>query len=312
MNLRAGISKANESAFFDNLSSSLLRVRSLKETVKMNVPWKLKSLIFGAVDAFSATSVLYFLQKNVTKRSRLTKLDISPNWERHKTYLEKYNAKGFVFEFGAGKSLAQNLYLSSIIDRQLIVDLNPMLDLELVEQARAFLAEKTKLKASTRIEKVADLDNYGLTYKAPFDAASSGLEDESVDACISTNTLEHIPYESIREIFAELHRVLKGSGIVSAKIDYSDHYAHTDNSISLLNYLRFDERTWRKFNHRCHYQNRLRHYEYIELFRSLGFRLVEEKVFFAEENVPAEISRLFEGVDDRWKATSAHIVLRKA
>ena len=27
-------------------------------------------------------------------------------------------------------------------------------------------------------------------------------------------------------------------------IDYSDHYAHTDKNISLLNYLKYDSKRW--------------------------------------------------------------------
>ena len=34
-----------------------------------------------------------------------------------------------------GEELAQNLYLSSIVDRQVVVDLNPMVDIKLVETA---------------------------------------------------------------------------------------------------------------------------------------------------------------------------------
>ena len=278
----------------------------------MNIPWKIKSVIFGLIDFLNDPSALYFIQKNITKRSRITTLNVSPIWEAHKKVLEKYGATDSVFEFGVGKSLAQNLFLSNVVDKQLVVDLNPMIDFELVETARRILSEKVSLKSDIKIKNVKDLDNFGIQYCAPYDASETTLDDQSLDACISTFTLEHIPKKSIENIFKELHRKLKETGIVSAKIDYSDHYAHTDSKIPLLNYLRYDADEWKKYNHNCHYQNRLRHYDYIRIFESLGFSVVEQSLDFSEKSIPAEIVKLFEGKDKSWQATSAHIVLKKA
>lgn len=257
-------------------------------------------------------NVLYFLQKNVTGRSRVRNINISPNWSQHKHILQKHNATDFIFEFGAGKTLAQNLYLSNVIDNQLIVDLNPMLDFELVEQSRKSLSSQLGLKHNSTISSKKDLLKYGITYRAPFNAENTDLEDGSLSACISTNTLEHIPPDSIKKIFIELHRTLKTSGIVSAKIDYSDHYAHTDKSISLLNYLKYSDSEWNKHNHSVHYQNRLRHFEYVDLFEMAGFTVIEETLEFAESNIPDEVVSLWNGYDESWKATAAHIVLKKS
>ena len=54
----------------------------------------------------------------------------------HKNALNKYKIKAIVYEFGAGKSLIQNLYLSNFVNRQFVVDLYPMLDFELVDSER--------------------------------------------------------------------------------------------------------------------------------------------------------------------------------
>lgn len=278
----------------------------------MNIPWKLKSFVFGLVDLLNAPRILYFLQKYVTKRSRFEGLIISPIWEKHKKYLIKYRAKNFIFEFGAGKTLAQNLFLSDIVDKQLVVDLNDMIDLELVDNVRKQMHQSVALKSEVKIDSLEVLDQYGVHYRAPYDAAQTDLRDKSVDACISTNTLEHIPKESIISIFSELHRTLKNDGIVSATIDYSDHYSHTDKNISSLNYLRFDENSWKRYNHNCHYQNRLRHYDYLEIFGSCGFVVEEEELVYSESKIPAELSDAFRDKDETWMATSAHIILMKA
>ena len=133
----------------------------------------------------------------------------------------------------------------------------------------------------------------------------------SIDACISTNTLEHIPKFDIILIFAELYRKLKDEGIVSLIIDYSDHYAHTDNNISLLNFLKYSQHQWKRYNHNIHFQNRLRHYEYIAIFEKIGFRTIKEDLFYAAKNIPSRILDSYKNQNPSWKATSAHIILKK-
>lgn len=277
----------------------------------MNIPWKIKSTIFGLIDFFNAPSALYWLQKYVTGRSKIRSVQISPIWEAHKNRLEQYSATENVFEFGAGKSLAQNLFISDIVTNQTVVDLNPMIDFRLVEDVRTQISELVVLKSQSKISSNDELSLYGIKYKSPYDASKTDLADKSLSACISTNTLEHVPKDSLIAIFSELFRTLKDDGIVSARIDYSDHYAHTDNSISLLNYLKFDERTWERYNHSCHYQNRLRHYDYVEIFNRCGFVVIEEDLSYSEENIPAEIGEAFRGKDSSWCATSAHVLLKK-
>ena len=278
----------------------------------MKIPWKLKSFIFGWIDLLNAPRILYFLQKHVTKRSSVGILRISTIWEDHKEFLTKYGATSFIFEFGAGKTLAQNLFLSDIVGKQLVVDLNDMMDFKLVDNVREQTHQSLALQSEVKIDSLKALSQYGIDYRAPYDAAQTDLQDKSIDACISTNTLEHIPKEDIISIFYELHRILKDNGIVSAKIDYTDHYAHTDKTISLLNYLKFDEHVWKRYNHACHYQNRLRHYEYVEIFRKCGYVVQEEELVYAESSIPTELFEVFRGKDETWKATAAHIILKKA
>jgi SAM-dependent methyltransferase len=278
----------------------------------MNIPWKLKSHIFKFIEFLNSPSLLYFLQKNITKRSRIDKLTIHPAWIEHEKVLKKYAATEYIFEFGAGKNLMQNLFLSNFVEKQLIVDLNPMIDIDLVETSRYFLSKKFLLKTNLKIHDLNDLEKYGIQYKAPYDAANTDLKNKSLDACISTNTLEHIPYKDIVNIFTELRRTLKDKGVVSLSIDYSDHYAHTDKKISLLNFLKYDDKTWGKFNHKHHYQNRLRHNDYIKIFKLTGFELVDEVCEYKEKDIPKEIKNIYKNHKDQtWQATSANIILKK-
>ena len=241
----------------------------------MQVPWKLKSLAFSVFDRIG-TAPLYFAQKHLTRRSQIGFREIRPFWKFHFANLKEHGSKT-VFEFGAGKTLAQNLYVSQLGISQTLVDLNPMLDLELVNGAidrLRCLGVETHGHVSTLDELY---EKYRIRYIAPGDARATGLGSDVFDACISTNTLEHIPPSDIAAIWKEMFRILRPSGIISSKIDYADHYAHTDKSISLVNFLRYTEEEWHRHNHDCHYQNRLRHQAQLQLLRDAGFRIEAER-----------------------------------
>lgn len=80
-----------------------------------------------------------------------------------------------------------------------------------------------------------------IQYLAPADAANTNLLNNSIDCHISTNTLEHIPNEVLKNIFIEAKRILKDKCVVIYFIDMSDHFQHQDNSISRINFLRFSD-----------------------------------------------------------------------
>lgn len=248
----------------------------------MNIPWKLKSLAFRILSGLPS-GALYFAQRHITGRSRLRLTNPSDSWHHHRKVIQETGAKTLI-EFGAGKSLVQNLYLSDVIPHQTVVDLNPMLELGLVNEV---IAQLKALGCTIDGRPVRSLDEleeiYGIRYLAPFDMRNSGFEAASFDICVSTNTLEHIPRDDIAAIFRELARIIRPGGLVSAVIDYSDHYAHSDRSIGRLNYLIFSEQDWVRYNHSNHYQNRMRHNHYGEIFQAAGFqRDWDEPVDFAD------------------------------
>lgn len=226
---------------------------------------------------FSLYGMLYFLQKNVTKRSKVKISEINANWIIHQTGLASLN-KPDILEFGAGKSLSQNIYLGKYFNSQTVVDLFPMLDVDLFNEA-AF--QISKLNPSVNFRRVTDIvdieKNYKIKYIAPLDVRKTSFPDNSFDGCISTNTLEHIPRDSIVDIFKELRRIIKPGGLISTVIDYSDHYSHTDKRIGRINYLMYSFDEFKKYNHHSHYQNRLRHYDYEKVFRELDFGILENE-----------------------------------
>ena len=285
-------------------------MRVKRKKLIYSIPWKIKSFIFKYISYFNALSLICFLQK-LTRRSQIRSLVLNEDWQIHKKALKNHSTTKVIFEFGGGQSLGQNLYLSDVVKKQFIVDLYSIINLDLVESVRKQLQNIINFRSKIKIKSLKNLESYGIYYKAPYDARNTHFLDKSIEACISTDTLEHIPESEIIAIFNELHRILKDGGIISAIIDYSDHYSHTDKNISLLNFLKFNEDEWGKYNHKYHYQNRLRHNEYINIFLKAGFSLIKEELVYAENNIPSEILDSYKNCDPTWRATSAHIILKK-
>lgn len=62
------------------------------------------------------------------------------------------------------------------------------------------------------------------------------------------------------------------------KIDYSDHFSHSDKSISPINFLQFTDSEWHKIaGNRYMYMNRLRHDDFIHLFSVINHHILLNK-----------------------------------
>jgi SAM-dependent methyltransferase len=254
----------------------------------VNINWKAKSCLLSPFDLLGREA-LYFTQKRISRRSVIGLATIPRAWTFHQKCIAAYRPSD-VIEFGAGKNLGQNIYLSQTGVRQHVVDLNAMLDLSLVNHVIAILRERYALPALPAVSSLEDLrSHYAITYQAPVDMTQSDFDDGAFDMCISSNTLEHIPLATLEAILRELRRILKPRGVISAQIDYSDHYAHTDKTISKLNYLRFSERQWQRHNHKYFFQNRLRHNHYRRLFEAAGFEILSAEALNPTDPLPADL-----------------------
>jgi len=107
----------------------------------------------------------------------------------------------------------------------------------------------------------------------------------------------------LRAALRECRRVLKPGGIVTAHVDYTDHYAHSDPHRSVYAFLQHGERSWALVNPRFHYQNRLRHSDYVGLIRETGFEILEVLTDGGDERDCAAVSAL--RLDTRYHGHSA-------
>lgn len=218
--------------------------------------------------------------------------------------VKKSLVNAMVLEVGTGRRIALPIaYWLMGAQRVITVDLNPYLKAELVYEDIAHIQahpdgvrsqlgghlDEDRLDAllafASRRWDLSELLRFcGIEYISRADAAALSLPAEAIDVHTSYTVLEHIPPATLIEILKEARRVLKPDGVAAHFIDYSDHFAHSDKSLSLIHFLRFSEQEWSELvRSRFMYMNRLRHDDMIELFRRAGHRLLGVETRHAPE-----------------------------
>ena len=244
------------------------------------INWKIKSLLYRFLNFFKLYKALFFIQKKITKRSNIDLKEIAFYWQYHLNYLKENNSKT-ILEIGAGKSLAQNIFLSYSFNQkieQTLIDVSRMIDLDLFNKANDQISKLLGVNKLPFAKSIDDLKkNYNLNYLAPMSLNQIIKDKMQFDACISSTTLEHLSKEDLRNTFLLLKKIIKKEGIISAAIDYSDHYSHTDKNIDNLNFLRFTNDEWNKHNTPMLFQNRLRHQDYRKFFKLNKYKIYEIK-----------------------------------
>jgi len=110
-------------------------------------------------------------------------------------------------------------------------------------------------------------------YSAPTDVGATDRAASSVDVVFSNSVLEHVQRPVIERSFAEARRILRSGGVIFHSANCGDHYAHVDSTINQLNYLRYSEAEWKKWNSAFLYQNRLRAIDFTTMARAAGFTI---------------------------------------
>lgn len=233
------------------------------------------------------------------------------------------------FEVGTGR--APNVPLAYWLmgaEKTITIDLNPYMKEELARESVEYLQRHreeveglfgpfldpgrfaTLLDYFNKapFELSAFLKLCGIHYIAPGDASNTPLPTGCVDYHTSYTVLEHIPPELVVRILQEGNRLVKRQGLFVHRIDYSDHFSHADRSISRINFLQYSESKWKHYaGNRFMYMNRLRHDDFLDLFRSSGHRILS-----IDTEVNREVLALLRGrrfrLDDRFKDKSVDVL----
>lgn len=275
--------------------------------------WKLKALVHKGIAALPgplSVRVNYLLQRRfgaLRNTNPISRLVAGANVVR---YVEEHGstmASKTCLEVGTGQQIALPIALWLCgASKVITVDINPYLCEELVLNDVKFIRENQikvmeifqttrsfEIVKSRLVELVSAGDSFdklcrtiGVHYLCPMDAAALPLEDNSVDFHVSYTVLEHIPRAVLKGILVEGRRILRSDGLFVHCVDYSDHFSHADDSISSINFLRYDDRTWAFLAaNRYAYHNRMRVDEYMQLFEKCGLKILKCDIIVDEHAV---------------------------
>ena len=261
--------------------------------------WRYKALLQTVLSGLPAGHDLnYLFRRYVTKTVPASRSVTALDYSFGAQHLAALRASGsavvehaLFYEFGAGWDLTIPLSLYSLgVNHQIVTDLWPLLKSSLIARTTALLPMLALDPAPLRLPSPfpasavkADLgpllrDLYGIDYRAPFDARTTGLAQDSIDYITSSKVLPFIPVAVVRDIIGECLRILRPGGCISLLMDYRDNFSYFDTSLSVYNFLRYSEQTWnRRYNPSLSYQNRLRHGDYRRLLDDAGFEIVTDE-----------------------------------
>lgn len=265
--------------------------------------WKLKATIQNAVSLLpsgASYDAYYWIQRHF---GGLRRVDPScglfagiETWKRIQR--RGCSPLGKVFlEVGTGRvPLVPLSYWLMGAESTITIDLNPYLKGELIAELMRCIIEKEKeilglfgslinrkrldvlMNFAKKINPTVDefLNLCHIMYIAPADAANTLLPERHVDFHTSYTVFEHIHKNILINILKEGNRIIKDNGLFVHRIDYSDHFSHSDKKISSINFLQYSDDEWEKYaGNRYMYMNRLRHDDYLTLFISAGQKIVE-------------------------------------
>lgn len=289
--------------------------------------WKYKALIQNAISLLPeplSNAAYYPLQRRV---GGLRVINPMKRLRAGITIWERIVASGgdpvgkTFFEVGTGRMVNVPIaYWLMGAHRTKTFDLNRYLKAELVlESLRYIAAHRGEVEAlfgqylvperlDQLIEIVADprcgvkeqLAKMGIDYKAPADAAETGLPAGSIDFHTSYTVLEHVSPSALHAILSEAGRLLGESGLAIHGIDYSDHFSHSDAEITAVNFLRYSQAEWKRLaGNRYMYMNRMRHGDYLRLFAESGLQAIAEEAEVDARSLQ-EIERGLMPVDDEF------------
>jgi len=264
--------------------------------------WKTKSRIQNAVSFLPSAvsySAYYWLQRRfgaLRQYCPVSRLAAGiETWKVIKKLGFQPENKTF-FEVGTGRvPITPLAFWLMGAKRSITMDLHPYMKTELINDSIDFMSINRneiqelfgQLLIRDRLEDLlrfyeedsistdAFLQYCQIEYIAPGDAAKTKLNDNAIDFHTSYNVFEHIPPTSLIAILNEGSRITNKSGLFVHRVDYSDHFSHSDSTISAINFLQYSDSDWEKYaGNRYMYMNRLRHDDFLTLFESSGHRIL--------------------------------------
>jgi len=269
--------------------------------------WKIKAFVTFLISILPYESKIYIKVQQKFGRYEYDAIEtLSQAMMNIQDIIPANSLKKNLFELGSGIGLIHPLYFSLFFDSVTSVDVDEKFDLTLFRKKCIEILDKITdprikdLVANISVEKLNNfrdacfdeklLERLGITYISNFRVTDFSLMKARFDVFYSNNTLEHVPLAEIKMILAESKRILNPGAIHIHRIDFSDHFSHIDQSISSCNFLKYSDRLHNLIaGNQFTYHNRLRVNDFIEIFKSSGYKIIK-----LEKNIDLAALRLLE------------------
>jgi SAM-dependent methyltransferase len=187
---------------------------------------------------------------------------------------------GDVLELGSGwLPIIPLLFHLAGARRIILTDVERLMDRRTIAKAQQLILQNLPMVAAaldfTEAELAARISkDFAPEYLVPWNSRQHPRH--SVDIIFSRTVLEHVHSSILEQLLADFDRILRPGGSMCHVIDNSDHWQHQDTALSRLDFLRYEDTWYWKlacFNPQF-YQNRLRHSDYLSLFRGHGWSAI--------------------------------------
>jgi len=296
--------------------------------------WKIKAKIQNVVAALPdplSHSIYYWLQRSFGSLRQVNPVNrLTVGIKIYKTIKQfRKNPIGKVFlEIGTGRRINIPIVYWLIGAKKIVtVDLNRYLKEKLVREDMDYIrVNQDEIKQlfdgnlfEDRFQNLISLlskkwhlnellELCQINYLAPQDVAALPMQTGSIDFYTSYTVFEHIPVDVLKSILLEGNRVIKKDGFFINKIDYSDHFSHSDQSISSINFLQFSDKAWQVLaRNKYMYMNRCREDDFERLFQEAGHRILD----IESEKDPGLLQLIKDGrlkLDDKFKEKPDEVI----
>ncbi len=223
--------------------------------------------------------------------------------------IDLYNSN--ILEIGSGKySLLTGLYWKYMnVKKYIGIDkfCNPFLSKDWEEMYKSKINLLPRILGNKDLYEILDNDSWNKLnefieiYKDDF--LNIKLKENTFDFVYSSAVFEHI--EKPEDTISALYNVLKPGGLTYHNIDLRPHSAHKQNPIDILRYSTTDWKAKTLNSYNWQYLNRLRSSDWIELFETNGFEILDVKIRKFEE---VSTDDIYNHIDDEFKGYSLDVL----
>jgi hypothetical protein len=267
--------------------------------------WRIKASLQKVFSAFKAGDKLNHLGSRLMNPNYMGQ-KIEYHIDEALIHLEKLNQCGYrisegdVFlELGTGYAIVESLTMI-LLGASKVITVDITRDIKFKESLRyvnmftdkhiktiadkSFYTEREIIEKLETLRRVKSLDEFlekaGIVYIAPYDLSDLKPYYGQIKVYYSQVVLEHVPEPIFKDIFIESKKVLMDGGYHSHIANLTDHFRNPglfrDNSITDINFLKYSDNYWNSWcGNDIAYVNRLRFPYYVNLFKNLGFEILD-------------------------------------